>query len=71
MAKTTKEGVIIENEITFTADEANNLIEILHIAVKAEGLNVSKACTHFQEKLQSHFTAAQTEEVKETEKAEA
>lgn len=70
MAKKTKEGVIIENEITFTADEANSLIEILHVAVKAEGLNVSKACTYFQEKLQAHFTAAQAEE-KETEKAEA
>lgn len=70
MAKKTKEGVIIENDITFTAEEANSLIDILHIAVKAEGLNVSKVCTHFQEKLHSHFTAAKAEK-KETKKAEA
>jgi len=52
-----------KKKIEFSADEANAVIEILHIALKAEGLNVAKFCTAMQEKLQSAFKSEEEEEV--------
>lgn len=49
--------------IELTAEEANGLIEMMHIAVKAEGLNVAGFCSNMQIKLKEAFKVEETEEV--------
>tara|TARA_R110002051_G_scaffold317315_1_gene398362 strand:- start:756 stop:929 length:174 start_codon:yes stop_codon:yes gene_type:complete len=53
--------------IEFTLEEANALIQIIDIAQRVKGLEVSKNCIHFVEKLQEAFK----EEVKKEELVEA
>lgn len=44
-----------EKEIKLTLEEANQLIKIIDIAQRVKGLEVSKNCIHFVEKLQKAF----------------
>ena len=55
-------------KIEFTLEEANALIQIIDIAQRVRGLDVSKNCIHFVEKLQEAF---KEEEVKKEELVEA
>lgn len=55
----------MNKSIELSAEEANGLIDMMHIAVKAEGLNVARFCSNMQIKLKEAF------EVEETEEAEA
>ena len=50
-----------KQSIEFSAEEANGIIEMLHIAVKAEGLNVAAFCTQIQQKLQNAFKVEEVE----------
>tara|TARA_Y100000593_G_C4296012_1_gene330698 strand:- start:178 stop:348 length:171 start_codon:yes stop_codon:yes gene_type:complete len=47
-------------EIKFTLEEANALIQIIDIAQRYKGLEVSKNCIHFVEKLQEAFKEVET-----------
>ena len=49
--------------IELTLEEANGLIEMMHIAVKTEGLNVARFCSAMQIKLKEAFKVEETEEV--------
>ena len=51
-----------EQEIKFTLQEANALIQIIDIAQRVKGLEVSKNCIHFVEKLPHDFKEAETPE---------
>ena len=55
-------------KIEFTLEEANALIQIIDIAQRVRGLEVSKNCIHFVEKLQEAF---KEEEAKKPELVEA
>jgi hypothetical protein len=55
-----------EKEIKLTLDEANVLIQIIDVAQRVKGLELSKNCIHFVEKLQEAF-----KEVEKLEKVEA
>ena len=43
-------------KIELTIEEVNGIIEMMHIAVKAEGLNVAGFCSSMQKKLKDSFT---------------
>ena len=55
-----------EQEIKFTLQEAYALIQIIDIAQRVKGLEVSKNCIHFVEKLQHAFKEAETPEAVES-----
>ena len=55
-----------EQEIKLTLEEANVLIQIIDVAQRVKGLELSKNCIHFVEKLQEAF-----KEVEKLEKVEA
>ena len=55
-----------EKEIKLTLEEANVLIQIIDVAQRVKGLELSKNCIHFVEKLQEAF-----KEVEKLEKVEA
>ena len=44
-----------EKEIKLTLDEANVLIQIIDVAQRVKGIEFSKNCIHFVEKLQKAF----------------
>jgi len=52
-----------KKEIKLTLEEANQLIQIIDIAQRVKGLEVSKNCLHFVEKIQEAFK--EVEEVEE------
>lgn len=45
----------MKQTIEFNEEEANQLIQLLNIANKAEGLKVSQACVYFHSKLNQAF----------------
>ena len=49
--------------IELTPEEANGLIEMMHIAVKSEWLNVAGFCSSMQIKLKEAFKVEEAEEV--------
>ena len=55
-----------EKEIKLTLEEANQLVQIIDVAQRVKGLELSKNCIHFLEKLQEAF-----KEDKKLEKVEA
>lgn len=42
-------------EIKLTLEEANQLIQIIDVAQRVKGIEISKSCIHFVEKLQEAF----------------
>ena len=52
-----------KKEIKLTLEEANQLIQSIDIAQRVKGLEVSKNCLHFVEKIQEAFK--EVEEVEE------
>jgi hypothetical protein len=62
--KKDENGNTTETAIIFTADEANNLIQLINIAIKTEGVNVAKAGVYFHEKLISAFAPEPPKEEK-------
>tara|TARA_Y100001973_G_C5144112_1_gene304492 strand:+ start:1059 stop:1211 length:153 start_codon:yes stop_codon:yes gene_type:complete len=47
-------------EIKLTLEEANKLVEIIDIAQRVKGLEISKNCIHFLQKLQEAFKEDET-----------
>ena len=52
-------------KIEFTLEEANALIQIIDIAQRVRGIEVSKNCIHFVEKLQEAFKEVKNQELVE------
>ena len=49
-----------EKEIKLTLEEANQLVQIIDVAQRVKGLEISKNCIHFLEKLQEAFKEDET-----------
>jgi hypothetical protein len=48
-------------EIKLTLEEANQLVQIIDVAQRVKGLEISKNCIHFLEKLQEAFKEDETD----------
>jgi len=46
----------MKKKIEFTQDEAINLLALLNISLKTEGMNIAKTVVHFQDKFEQAFT---------------
>ena len=45
----------MKKKIEFTKDEANNLLALLNISLKTEGINIAKTVVYFQDKFEIAF----------------
>lgn len=59
-------GVIISTSIEFSKEEANSLVDLLHHAVRAEGLknNVARSAIYFQDKIAGAFVVKPGKEIR-------
>jgi len=57
----------MKKKIEFTQEEAINLLALLNISLKTEGINIAKTVVYFQDK----FEIAFAEEIEETQRVKA
>jgi hypothetical protein len=58
-------------KIDLSAEEANVLVNMLDVAVKAAGLQAAEAGLHFKRKIEEAAKAAQADSAPETEKGKS
>ena len=46
----------MKKKIEFTQDEAINLLALLNISLKTEGINIAKTVVYFQDKFEKAFS---------------
>ena len=57
----------MKKKIEFTQDEAINLLALLNISLKTEGMNIAKTVVYFQDKFEQAFTEVVKANIKDKE----